>query len=274
MGAGHTTYNNRIEGKGSRRGKKLNYSSSVFISPEIKSDNQWPIGAVLNSCCEVFTEFTFGAAKRVRTEQSSYCCWTNHNWSASYSGQTWLAVTFATVHQDHLTRFGASKIELEGFHFRFGVCGLQMKGMKDRTQKSQMDSPLSPAPSASPGFKEDLIEGNTGRSMQAYDGSIFSKQQGRRASSETVVALFPALTLSSLARSICCRLRGKAFSPPSMLCISSYASCMDCQERAGTLKEQVATEQHVWHTANLKVSMTSENSLNNYTSSVSRKQNV
>lgn len=49
-----------------------------------------------------------------------------------------------------------------------------MKGMKARTQKSQMDSPLSLC--ASQGFKEDLIEGNTGRSMQAYDGSIFSKQ--------------------------------------------------------------------------------------------------
>lgn len=110
--------------------------------------------------------------------------------------------------------------------------------------------------------------------MQAYDGSIFSKQQRRQVSSETVVVLFPVLTLFSLPRSVCCRLRGKAFSPPSMLCISSYASCMDCQERAGTLKEQVATEQHVRHTANLKVSMTSENSLNNYTSSVSRKQYV
>ncbi len=54
-------------------------------------------------------------------------------------------------------------------------------------------------------------------------------------SSETAVAV---LTPFSLPKSLCYRLGGEAFSPTSVLCFCSYASCRGCQERAGILKER------------------------------------
>lgn len=57
-------------------------------------------------------------------------------------------------------------------------------------------------------------------------------------SSETTVAVHPVFTPFSLPNSLCHRLGGKAFSPPSMLCFCNYASCRGCQERAGMLKER------------------------------------
>lgn len=55
----------------------------------------------------------------------------------------------------------------------------------------------------------------------------------RLGSSKTTVA---ALLPFSLPKSLCYRLEGKAFGPPSVLSFKCYASCRACQERAGMLK--------------------------------------
>lgn len=116
-------------------------------------------------------------------------------------------------------------------------------------QKLQMDSPpplLSLPPLLLPCIpvlqkKPCLIGGNTGRSMSAYAGPIFSKQQEGVGwgSSETTVAVLPCPhPFSPCQRALCYRRGGKAFSPPSVLCFHSSASWKCCQERATVLKER------------------------------------
>ena len=138
------------------------------------------------------------------------------------------------------------QIKLKGLHFRFGVCGQQMREMKDGTQKHQMDSLLSLLQHLSLSKRTCLIGGNTGRSMPAYARSIFSQQQ-RRVGQKLNCCCHPTCTQLFLPAGVYTTGEGGgggAFYPHPCFC--SQASHRECQERASMLKDR-----HKWQQSNL-----------------------
>lgn len=224
----------------------------------VNSDNQLTIEAALNSCLEAQFRLlaSHTSSPATRLQRLSYYCLNSSKLACFLLWPNLISSYICSCVLRSSPSLWSLQIKLKGFHFRFGVCGLQIK---DGTQKLQMDYPLSlslspPAP-LSASKRTCLIGGNTRRSMQAYTGPIFSKQQeGGWGSSETTVAFLTPFPAKEPV------LQGEAFSPPSMLCFCSYASCRECQERAGVLKQR-SKEQPVWLSADLKASSATENSL-------------
>lgn len=130
----------------------------MLVRVRINSDNQLTIEAALNSCLEAQFRLlaSHTSSPATRLQRLSYYCLNSSKLACFLLWPNLISSYICSCVLRSSPSLWSLQIKLKGFHFRFGVCGLQIK---DGTQKLQMDSPLSLSLStcSSQRFQEDLL---------------------------------------------------------------------------------------------------------------------